>query len=216
MSLHFLPLHCRFSSLHFLEDSFIRIPFPFRPCIFLQLGFSPAPSSFSCNALTCISFTSSHSCFLSAPCFASPACIASSASSGMMLAMLGVLSSIRHPPKILVFGLVFGCCGEMLQKSPKPIRESFAPYKGGPSPKRTRMVGAWSAHGPRMVGGMGRAALYLKVSPTRLWPAARSRPVAGFKGCRPVPPTSPTVMMIMMTMHPLHLQSALTGLLNRV
>ena len=50
MSLHFLPLHCRFSSLHFLEDSFIRIPFPFRPCIFLQLGFSPAPSSFSCNA----------------------------------------------------------------------------------------------------------------------------------------------------------------------
>ena len=50
MSLHFLPLHCRFSSLHFLEDSFIRIPFPFRPCIFLQLGFSPAPSSFSCKS----------------------------------------------------------------------------------------------------------------------------------------------------------------------
>ena len=54
-----------------------------------------------------------------------------------------------------------------------------------------RMVGAWSAHVLRMVGGMGRAALYLKVSPTGLWPAARSRPVAGFlfKGCRPVPPT---------------------------
>ena len=51
------------------------------------------------------------------------------------------------------------------------------------------MVGAWSAHVLRMVGGMGRAALYLKVSPTGLWPAARSRPVAGFKGCRPVPPT---------------------------
>ena len=50
MSLHFLPLHCRFSSLHFLEDSFIRIPFPFRSFIFLQLGFFPAPSSFSCNA----------------------------------------------------------------------------------------------------------------------------------------------------------------------
>ena len=63
--------------------------------------------------------------------------------------MLGVLSSIRHPPKILVFRLVFGCCGEMLQKSPKPIRKSFAPYKGGPSPKRTRMVGAWSSHGRR-------------------------------------------------------------------
>ena len=40
-----------------------------------------------------------------------------------------------------------------------------------------------------MVGGMGRAALYLKVSPNGLWPAARSRPVAGFMGCRPVPPT---------------------------
>ena len=50
MSLHFLVLHCRFSSLHFLEDSFIRIPFPFRSFIFLQLGFSPAPSSFSRNA----------------------------------------------------------------------------------------------------------------------------------------------------------------------
>ena len=64
----------------------------------------------------------------------------------MMLAMLGVLSSIMHPPKILVFGLVFGC----------------------------------SDHGPLMVGGMGRAALYVKVSPNGLWPAAQSRPVAGF------------------------------------
>ena len=54
---------------------------------------------FRAMPLTCISFTSSHSCFLSAPCFASPACIASSASSGMMLAVLGVLSSIRHPQK---------------------------------------------------------------------------------------------------------------------
>ena len=53
------------------------------------------------------------------------------------------------------------------------------------------MVGAWSAHVLRMVGGMGRAALYLKVSPNGLWPAARSRPVAGFEGCRPVPPTPP-------------------------
>ena len=36
-----------------------------------------------------------------------------------------------------------------------------------------------------MVGGMGRAALYLKVSPTGLWPAARSRPVAGFSRLTP-------------------------------
>ena len=120
MSLHFLPLHCRFSSLHFLEGSFIRIPF---------FGFSPAPSSFSCNSFD---FHFVHFP-VTAPCFASPACIASSASSEMMLAMLGVLSSIRHPPKILVFGLVFGCCGEMLQKrlnqsaNPSPlIREGPA------------------------------------------------------------------------------------------
>ena len=59
----------------------------------------------------------------------------------MMLAMLGVLSSIRHPLKMLVFGR----CGEMLQKSPKPIHESFAPYKRGPSTKRMRMVRSWSA-----------------------------------------------------------------------
>ena len=36
-----------------------------------------------------------------------------------------------------------------------------------------------------MVGGMGRAALYLKVSPNGLWPAARSRPVAGFSRLTP-------------------------------
>ena len=111
------------------------------------------PSSFSCNSFDFhfVHFQSPlFPCISpSAPCFASPACIASSASSGMMLAMLGVLSSIRHPPKILVLGLVFGCCGEMLQKSPKPIRKSFAPYKGGPSIKRMRMFCAWSAHGRR-------------------------------------------------------------------
>ena len=55
--------------------------------------------------------------------------------------MLGVLSSIRHPLKTLVFGRR----GEMLQKSPKPIRKSFAPYKGGPSTKRMHMFCAWSA-----------------------------------------------------------------------
>ena len=67
--------------------------------------------------------------------------------------MLGVLSSTRHPLKILVFGR----CREMLQESLKPIRESFAPYKGGPSAKVLLMV-----------RGMGRAALYLKVSPAGL------------------------------------------------
>ena len=36
-----------------------------------------------------------------------------------------------------------------------------------------------------MVGGMGRTALYLKVSPNGLWPAARSRPVAGFSRLTP-------------------------------
>ena len=180
--------------LHVFPDSFLACPFisfavsapfislktplfallslfvPAVPCTFLHLGVSPAPSSFSCSSfdlhvvhlqsllVPCISH--------SAPCFALPACIASSASSGRMLAMLAALSSIRHPQKTLVFGR----CGDMLQKSPKPIRKSFASYKSGPSAKRT--------HGPRMVGGMGRTALYLKVSPAGL--ACGPRPVAGF------------------------------------
>ena len=189
MSLHFLPLHCRFSSLHFLEDSFIRIPFPFRsrcpvpftfcPCIFLHLGFSPLPSSFSCNSFDFhfVHFQSLLFPCISplAHCFASPTCTTSSASSRMMLAMLGVLSSFRHPPKILVFSR----CGEMLQKSPKPIRESFAPYKGGPA----QNVCACSAHGRRH----GARSLIPEGKPAArsrpvagLWPAARSRPVAGF------------------------------------
>ena len=151
-------LACPFTSFHFTAASapFISLKTPsFAFLSLFVLAFSCSlvslqrPLHFRAMPLTCISFTSSHSCFLSAPCFASPACIASSASSGMMLAMLGVLSSIRHPPKILVFGLVFGCCGEMLQKSPKRIRKSFAPYKGGPSIKRMRMFCAWSAHGRR-------------------------------------------------------------------
>ena len=143
-------LACPFTSFHFTAASapFISLKTPsFAFLSLFVLAFSCSlvslqrPLHFRTMPLTCISFNSSHSCFLSAPCFASPACIASSASSGMMLAMLGVLSSIRHPPKILVFG----CCGEMLQKSLKPIRKSFAPYKGGPSIKRMRMVRAWSA-----------------------------------------------------------------------
>ena len=86
------------------HELFIRIPFPFRsrcpvpftfcPSIFLHLGFSPVPSSFSCNSFD---FHFGHFQSLlfpcispSAPCFASSACIASSALSGMMLAMLGV------------------------------------------------------------------------------------------------------------------------------
>ena len=133
--------------------SFISFPSKFPGMFVLAFSCSLAslqrPPHFRAMPLTCISFTSSDSCFHSAPCFASPACIASSASSGMMLAMLGVLSSIRHPPKTLVFGLVFGCCGEMLQISLKPIRKSFAPYKGGPSIKRMRMFWSWSAHGRR-------------------------------------------------------------------
>ena len=117
---------------------------------------------------------------------------ASSASSTMMLAMLGVLSSRLRgemPHKSL----------KIAQKSsttPEQIRKPFAPCWGGHSAKRMRMVLAWSSHGPRhgprmvlawsshgprMVGGMGRTAYHAPG-----W--ARSRPVAGFKGCRPVPP----------------------------
>ena len=70
------------------------VPFTFCPCIFLHLGFSPVPSSFSCNSFDFhfVHFQSlQFPCISpSAPCFASPASIASSASSGMMLAMLGV------------------------------------------------------------------------------------------------------------------------------
>ena len=106
--------------------AFLSLFVPAVPCIFLQLGFSPVPSSFSCNSFD-LHFVHFQSLLFpcispSAPCFTLPACIASSASSGMMLATLGVLSSIRHPPKTLVFGRRV----EMLQKSPKPIRKSFA------------------------------------------------------------------------------------------
>ena len=66
-----------------------------------------------------------------------------------------------------------------------------------------RMVRAWSA----------AWALYLKVSPNGLRPAARSRPVAGFKG-RPLQLDGR--ILDSPTTHPLHLQSALTALLNRI
>ena len=57
-------------------------------CILASLQ---CPPQIRAIPLMSISWTSSHACFqFSAPCFASPACIASSASSGMMLAMLGV------------------------------------------------------------------------------------------------------------------------------
>ena len=101
---------------------------------FLSLPFRSLPVRFPCISLQ-----------FSAPCFASPACITSSASSGMMLAMLGVLSSIRHPIKILVFGLVFGRCGDMLQKS---LEQSVNPsplIRAGPA----QNVCSWSAHGRR-------------------------------------------------------------------
>ena len=93
--------------------------------------------------------------------------------------MLGVLSSIRHPRKCSFLGAAGRCYKNRLNQS------------ANPSPLIRRAQPKTYVHVLLMVGGMGRAALYLKVSPNGLWPAARSRPVAGFKGCRPVPPTPP-------------------------
>ena len=59
----------------------------------------------------------------------------------IILADAGNAGGVVHPLKMFVFGR----CGEMLQKSPKPIRKSFASYKGGPSTKRMRMVRSCSA-----------------------------------------------------------------------
>ena len=132
VSWHFPALpFAHVSSLHLLERPFTaRTPFLqfFSSLHFssvsLRNNFFPFPSSGSLRVLPAFSsilFLSSAFFMLfplhfpQAPCFASPACIASSASSGMVLAMLGVLSSIRHPLKMLVFGR----CGEVLQKSSK-------------------------------------------------------------------------------------------------
>ena len=115
----------------------------FCPCIFLHFRFSPAPSASSRNSfhpfLRCLHFL--------APCFASPACIASSASSRMMLVMLGVLSSMRRPPQknthtrfLDLFLDATGRCYKNPRKSPKPTRKSFNPYKGGPSAKPMLIV----------------------------------------------------------------------------
>ena len=52
--------------------------------------------------------------------------------------------------------LVFGRCGEMLQKSPN--------QSANPSPLIRKAQSKTYPYGPLMVGGMGRAALYLKVS----------------------------------------------------
>ena len=59
MSLRFLPLHFRFSSLHLLEDSFIRIPFPFRsrcPVLHVLPLHFPASWFLSSALLICVQF----------------------------------------------------------------------------------------------------------------------------------------------------------------
>ena len=99
--------------------------------------------------------------------------------------MLGVLSSIRHPQKNSFLDSFLDAAGRCYKNRLNQSANPSPLIREGPA----QNVPAWSEHGPLMVGGMGRAALYLKVSPNGLWPAARSRPVAGFKGCRPVPPT---------------------------
>ena len=159
-------LACPFTSFHFtaVSDSFIRIPFPFRSRCSLHFPASRFLSSalfifvqFLRLAFRSLPVTPVSLHFPSAPCFASPACIASSASCRMMLALLGVLSSIRHHPKrsflYLFLGAARRCYKNRLNESAYPlplIRE-------GPA-----------AHVLRMVGGMGRTALYLKVSPAGL------------------------------------------------
>ena len=72
--------------------------------------------------------------------------------SDSFLAMLGVLSSIRHPPKSARCVTLRGDATKMRESRLNP----FAPNKGGPSAKRTLMVRAWSAHG-RWQGADGLA-----------------------------------------------------------
>ena len=83
------------------------------------------------------------------PCI-SPASVASSASSGMMLAMLGVLSSIRHPPVCRRYK-------EMLQKAPN-IDPQILRLSCGRAQRKTY------AHGQLMVGDL-RAAAQCRRSP---------------------------------------------------
>ena len=131
MSLNFLPLHCRFSSLHFLEDSFICTPFPFRfrcpgrspsralafSCILVSLQ---RPPHFRAIPLTFILFTSPVSLhFLFSPLF-------------------------RIAAKKRSFCDSAGRCYKIPPKSVKQIRKP-----GGPSAKRMRVVRSWSAHGRR-------------------------------------------------------------------
>ena len=129
-SLALLSFSC-FSSLHVSSDS-LRSNFP------LQRLLHAVSLAFPFRFLQ-----------FSAPCFASLARIASSASSRIMLAMLGVLSSIRHPENTR-FWTKRGDATNNLQ--------ILRLLKG----RKTY------AHGLLMVGGMGRTALYLKVSPAGL------------------------------------------------
>ena len=75
--------------------------------------------------------------------------------------MLGVLSSIRAPPKSARFVTLRGDATKILENrlnrsaNPSPLSRLGAAQK----------FCSCSAHGPLMVGGMGRTALYLKVSP---------------------------------------------------
>ena len=181
------PMNCLFAFLSLFVPA-VRF-FTFCPCIFLHLGF--------CVQFLCLSFrslpvtpVSLH--FLFSPLF-------------RIVSTHSIIRIIRDDAgnagalKTLVFGLVFGRCADMLQNSSEFLANRLS-QSANPSPlirvgpvqnvcawseHGRRMVGAWSAHVLRMVGGMGRTALYLKVSPTGLWPAARSRPVAGFKAADP-------------------------------
>ena len=187
ISLHFLSLHFRFSSLHFLErPSFalvhcssrdFNLASHFTSLSVTSLQFSsmslrfqefqlvsfryrsPVPFAFC----TCILHTSSHS-FSAISSFASPACIASFGSSGMMLVLLGVLSSIRHHLKSARFVTLRGDATKMLENRLNQSANPSPLIRAGPA----QNVCSWSAHGPFMVGGMGRTALYLKVSPAGL------------------------------------------------
>ena len=107
----------------------------------------------------------------SAPCFASRACIASSASSGMMLAMLGVLSSTKHPQKNTCFWTRFWTPhGDATKVLKNRLNQSTNPsplLRAGPAQKRMLTEGKPSGLGLRPITSGGR--IY------RCW---RTRPVA--------------------------------------
>ena len=85
----------------------------------------------------------------------------------------GGVVQYKAPPKNARFWALRGGATKILENRLNQSTNPSPLIREGPA----QNVCAWSEHGRRMVGGMGRAALYLKVSPTGLWPAARSRPV---------------------------------------